>query len=373
MCGIFDAVFFSQEAKANAIAASSKNEIVRTFILSKLIKVHYNTSLINTESLLHVNAESFENIALEMFRYQYAYNPLYREYCDALHTDVAKVKDLTEVPFLPISFFKTHAVITSTGGEAAPAAPLVFESSGTTGETPSRHYVTDAGLYERSLQQGFEQFYGAPGEYAILALLPSYLERKNASLVHMARVLMAKCGHKDNGFYISEWERLHETLQRLEQQQQKVLLLGVTFALLDFAAAYPMRLTHTIVMETGGMKGRKEEMTREEVHAILKKQWQLQQVHSEYGMTELLSQAYAVADGIFKCTNTMRVLVRDINDPLEVNKTGSGVLNIIDLANVNSCSFIATEDIGSIAADGTFRVLGRMDHSALRGCSLMAV
>ena len=322
---------------------------------------------------MEVNAGSFENIALEVFRYQYAYNPLYREYCDALRTDVAKVKELTQIPFLPISFFKTHAVIASAGGTEVPAAPLVFESSGTTGETPSRHYVVDAGIYELSLLQGFEQFYGAPGEYVILALLPSYLERKNASLVHMARVLMAKSGHKDNGFYISEWERLQETLQRLEQQQQKVLLLGVTFALLDFAAAYPMRLAHTIVMETGGMKGRKEEMTREEVHAILKKQWHLKQVHSEYGMTELLSQAYAVADGLFKCANTMQVMVRDINDPLDVKTAGTGVLNIIDLANVHSCSFIATEDIGSIAADGTFRVLGRMDHSALRGCSLMVV
>ncbi len=212
---------------------------------------------------------------------------------------------------------------------------------------------------ERSLLQGFEAFYGAPGEYAILALLPSYLERGNASLVHMARTLMAKSGHPDNGFYINEWAQLHETLARLERSGQKVLLLGVTFALLDFAAAYPMRLTHTIVMETGGMKGRREELTRTEVHAILKGQWQLKQVHSEYGMTELLSQAYSTADGIFKPTNTMRVFVRDINDPLEVLETGHGCLNIIDLANIHSCSFIATEDIGKIAAGGAFDSAGK--------------
>jgi len=334
--------------------------------------VLYNTPLINTENLLNVNAGNFEEIALQVFHYQYRYNTLYKEYCDALHTDVATVKRLTQIPFLPISFFKTHAVLSHPGSETKEPA-LVFESSGTTGETPSRHYILDAGIYERSLLEGFKEFYGDSQQYTILALLPSYLERKNASLVHMAMTLMEKSGQPGNGFYINEWAQLHSVLARLEQSRQKVLLLGVTFALLDFAAAYPMPLANTIVMETGGMKGRREELTRSEVHDILKHQWQIKEVHSEYGMTELLSQAYATAGGIFRPAATMRVLVRDINDPLDVKETGTGAMNIVDLANINSCSFIETEDIGHINSDGTFEVLGRMDHSALRGCSLMAV
>ena len=329
----------------------------------------YNTTLINTDSLLQVNASNFENIALQVFLIQYEGNPLYREYCKALRIDPGNVDCLARIPFLPVSFFKTHQIITGT----KQAAELIFESSGTTGETPSKHYVTDAAIYERSLVQGFEQFYGPVDQYAILALLPSYLERKNASLVHMARVLMEKSGLAANGFYINEWDRLANTLTALEQSGQKTLLLGVTFALLDFADSHPMSLRNTIVMETGGMKGRREELTRAAVHELLKKQWQLNQVHSEYGMTELLSQAYAPADGIFSCSNTMRVLIRDINDPLEISDSGNGCLNIIDLANINSCAFIATEDIGNLHANGSFEVLGRMDHSALRGCSLMVV
>jgi phenylacetate-coenzyme A ligase PaaK-like adenylate-forming protein len=331
--------------------------------------VGHKAALINTENILQVSAASFEGMALGIFGYQHANNPLYRAYCDALRVDARKITTCRQIPFLPISFFKTHRVVT---GEARETG-LVFESSGTTGETPSRHYIADAGLYESSLLGGFEQFYGRPEQYAILALLPSYLERKNASLVHMARVLMEKSGHTANGFYINEWQQLSDTLKQLEQAGQKTLLLGVTFALLDFAAAMPMPLRNTIVMETGGMKGRREEMTRKAVHDELKERFGLQQVHSEYGMTELLSQAYAPADGLFSCTNTMRVMVRDMNDPLDVTEAGAGCLNIIDLANINSCSFIATDDIGKIYADGTFEVLGRMDHSALRGCSLMAV
>ena len=319
--------------------------------------------------MLGANAASFERIALDVFRYQSANNTLYREYCNALHVNATNVKSLPQIPFLPISFFKTHRVMTGTNN----IAEITFESSGTTGEQPSRHYVTDAAIYKSSLLQGFEEFYGDPSEYVILALLPSYLERQNASLVYMAKTLMEKSSHADNGFYINEWEKLSGVLSRLDKNKQKILLLGVTFALLDFAAAFPMRLESTIVMETGGMKGRREELTRAEVHATLKKQWQLNEVHSEYGMTELLSQAYAPAGGVFRCTNTMRVLVRDINDPLEVMERGTGGLNIVDLANINSCSFIATEDIGNIASDGRFEVLGRMDHSTLRGCSLMVV
>lgn len=315
----------------------------------------------------NINAERFEEIALSLFLHQYEHNKLYRQFTDALHIRPATVKSLQQIPFLPISFFKTHQVITGQPFEAE----LLFESSGTTGEVTSKHFVKDAALYETSLLKGFEQFYGAPEKYAILALLPSYLERSNASLVHMARQLMAHSGHPDCGFYLNEWDKLGDTLLRLQQAGQPVILLGVTFALLDFAEAKPMQLGQTIVMETGGMKGRRQEWTRAQVHDFLKQQWQVPPIHSEYGMTELLSQAYALQDGIFQPSVTMKVLVRDLNDPLTVADAGTGCINVIDLANRDSCAFIATEDIARLEQDGRFEVLGRMDHTALRGCSLM--
>lgn len=316
-----------------------------------------------------INAENFKEIALALFRFQYEHNDLYRKFTDALHIDPAQVKELTQIPYLPIPFFKTYKVKTGNWEDTA----LLFESSGTTGDIPSRHFVHDAVLYEDSLLEGFKEVYGDPSEYAVLALLPSYLERGNASLVHMAKVLMEKSGHPANGFYLDEWDKLGSVLQELNAKKQKTLLLGVTFALLDFAAASPMQLPYTVVMETGGMKGRRAEWTRAQVHEYLQAQLGLTQVHSEYGMTELLSQAYAVANGQFKAATTMNVLVRDINDPLDVHTNGVGCLNVIDLANVYSCAFIATEDVGKIAADGSFEVLGRMDHAALRGCNLMVL
>ncbi|MBS1771864.1 MAG: acyl transferase [Bacteroidetes bacterium] len=309
---------------------------------------------------------SFEERAITLFKKQYSENAVYRDFVNALGIDAGNVTTLENIPFLPVSFFKTHHVVT---GNEQPK--LIFESSATTGEVTSKHYVIDENVYINSLLAGFEQFYGPPSQYAILALLPSYLERKNASLVHMAKVLMQYSGHPDNGFYLDEWGKLAATIQKLESQQQPAILLGVTFALLDFADKHPMHLKCTIVMETGGMKGRKEEMTRTEVHDLLKKQWGLKAIHSEYGMTELLSQAYAKAEGIFYPSDTMKVLIRDMNDPLEIKQLGSGLINIIDLANINSCAFIATDDIGNIMPDGGFEVLGRADHSALRGCSLM--
>lgn len=329
----------------------------------------YKIELNNTEYLNNINADSFRNIALSVFRHQYLNNELYRDFTNALNVSPDDVNTLKDIPFLPISFFKTHHI--ATGDWQQPE--LVFESSGTTGDIPGRHFVYDAGIYRQSLLDGFKSFYGAPQQYVIIALLPSYLERRNASLVHMANVLMQESGHPDCGFYLNEWDKLKEVLLANEVSGQKVLLLGVTFALLDFAEMHPMQFRHIIVMETGGMKGRREEWTRYQVHSFLKKQWGLTQVHSEYGMTELLSQAYAEADGIFRPANTMRVLVRDINDPLEVSETGTGCLNIIDLANIHSCSFIATDDIGKLATDGAFEVLGRLDHAALRGCSLMVI
>ena len=304
-----------------------------------------------------------------MFRYQHTHNSIYRSYCDALHIDSNSVKKLQQIPFLPISFFRTHNVIVN-----QPHQPeLVFESSGTSAETTSRHYVLDAEIYRQSLLQGFEQFYGSPDQYAILALLPSYLERKNASLVYMAKTLMEVGKHPDNGFYINEYQTLAGVLAKLKQAKQKVLLLGVTFALLDFATAYSTHPGDIIVMETGGMKGRRQELTRSEVHDILKQQWGLSHIHSEYGMTELLSQAYSMGEGIFSCTNTMKVMIRDVYDPLDVSIAGKGCLNIVDLANIYSCSFISTDDIGVVNADGTFEVQGRLDNSALRGCNLMVL
>lgn len=331
----------------------------------------HNTALINTASLLNANDSNFGILALSVFRHQYNHNLIYRQYCDAMKVDVNKVNEIQKIPFLPIAFFKSHVVL------CAPYTPdnttLVFESSGTTGENNSKHYIADRSLYMQSLMAGFSQFYGSPAQYSILALLPSYIERKNASLVYMAKELMSASGNNNNGFFINEWDLLSSRLKSLQAAGVKTLLLGVTFALLDFAEAYPMALKNTIVMETGGMKGRKKEMTRQEVHDFLKQQWNIDNIHSEYGMTELLSQAYAVRDGIYTPSATMKVLVREMNDPLEVTDTGNGLLNVIDLANVHSCSFIATDDIATIHKDGTFEILGRADHTALRGCSLMAV
>lgn len=305
---------------------------------------------------------------MALFRLQYAGNHLYRKFCDALKRTPDQVRELTEIPFLPVSFFKTHTVVT---GDAVPEQ--WFESSTTTGTTPSRHYIKDTSLYEASLLQGFQEFYGPPSDYTLLALLPGYLERPGASLVHMAETLMQQGGKPDNGFYLHDQERLFHTLQSLERKAERVLLLGVTFALLDFAAAYPVPLSHTIVMETGGMKGRKKEWTRPQVHEHLKAAWGLREIHAEYGMTEMLSQAYSRGNGIFHPASTLRIFAGDLHDPLDIRESGTGRLHVIDLANRHSCAFIATDDAGTVFSDGSFTVTGRVDHSELRGCSLMAV
>lgn len=309
---------------------------------------------------------NFDQKALELFRYQYMHNPVYRAYTDAIHIQADAIHTVTDIPFLPISIFKSHQVLS---GTAAPQ--LLFESSGTTGMIPSRHYITHPEYYEYAYRSAFAHFYGNAEDYIIIGLLPSYLERQHSSLVYMVNDLIQMSGHEDSGFYLNEFEKLATVLQR--KQDRKVLLIGVTFALLDFAEAYPMDLSQVIVMETGGMKGRKEEWTRMQVHEYLKQQWQLPAVHSEYGMSELLSQAYAPQGGLFSCDLTMKVLLRDEYDPLQTYAYGSGCLNIIDLANIGSCAFIATEDIGKIYTDNTFEVLGRRDHAALRGCSLMVL
>lgn len=318
------------------------------------------------------NISSFESLALDVFKFQYENNIIYRQFVDALHINVNGVSTITQIPFLPVSFFKTHRIQSNSF-----EPEMIFESSGTTQTVNSKHYVSDINLYTQSFLRGFDQFYGNPESYCIIGLLPSYLERRNASLVMMVDALIKQSRHPQSGFYLHEYASLADTLKKLERRQQKALLIGVTFALLDFAEQFAMPLKHTIVMETGGMKGRKKELTRMEVHALLKEAFQLQHIHSEYGMTELLSQAYSKGDGIFYCPKWMRIVIRNDDDPFEMispdTKSANGVINVIDFANLNSCSFIATEDAGRLYADGGFEVTGRIDNSDIRGCSLMAI
>ncbi|MBX3255355.1 MAG: acyl transferase [Chitinophagaceae bacterium] len=327
-----------------------------------------------TRRIFDFNISDPPPLALEVFHFQYANNIIYRQYCEALGIYGNAVRQITDIPFLPISFFKTHPVKTT-----AFTTSTVFESSGTTQAINSKHYIKDVSLYTESFGKTFELFYGTPANWCIIALLPSYLERRHSSLVVMADELIKSSGHPDSGFYLHDHKRLSETLLKLEEQQQRTLLLGVTFGLLDFAEKYPVPLQYTTIMETGGMKGRREEITREEVHDILKQAFGVKTIHSEYGMTELLSQAYSKQNGIFYCPSWMKVLMRKEDDPLTVedNRTAgkvlNGVINVMDLANIYSCSFIATEDAGKLYPDGSFEVLGRVDNSDIRGCSLMVV
>jgi hypothetical protein len=318
------------------------------------------------DDLFSFSAEAFIPRALELFAFQYAQNPLYHRYTDILGMEPASVAGLASIPFLPVGFFKTHSVRTT------PFEPkAVFTSSGTTGMSTSRHEVKDPGLYQKSLAAGFRRVYGEPREWCIIGLLPSYLERAGSSLVVMVHELIGLSGHRDSGFYLYEQEALFEVLQRLERQGQKTLLIGVSFALMDFAERYRMRLRHTVIMETGGMKGRRREITRPELHAYLCDRLGVDVIHAEYGMTELLSQAYSPGQGLFHCPPWMRVLVRAEDDPLDVRTEGQGILNIIDLANCWSCAFLATEDVGRVFPDGRFEVNGRLDNSDIRGCSLL--
>ena len=332
----------------------------------------------------------FEDLAIEIFRFQHQNNSIYRAYIQMLKVDPKRVSEVSKIPFLPIQFFKSHTVKTT---EFEPE--IVFESSGTTVTINGYHFIKNADLYTQSFSKTFEIFYGPVEEWCIIGLLPSYLERKNSSLVFMVDELIRRSGHSQSGFYLHEYDKLYLTLKELEAKKQQTLLIGVSFALLDFAERHEMALKHTIVMETGGMKGRKKEIVRNELHEILRRKFRLPAVHSEYGMTELLSQAYSKANGIFHCPPWMRILMRDEEDPLTVESgiqtrefnvessgspntqdprfTKRGAINIIDLANVYSCSFIATDDAGRLYTDGSFEVLGRIDNSDIRGCSLMAL
>jgi hypothetical protein len=332
------------------------------------------------DKVLAVNGSTFEQLALDLFRFQYENNTVYRQYTNALEIDPDAVRAIEQVPFLPIRFFKSHRIQTSSFEPAT-----VFESSGTTGTTNSRHFVRDVELYKEAFTRGFELFYGPVKDWCILGLLPSYLERENSSLVFMVNELIRLSDRPDSGFYLDDYDRLGSLINELEERGQKTLLIGVTFALLDFASIYSLGgkrrpLEHIVIMETGGMKGRRKEMVRHEVHTVLKKAFDLPIIHSEYGMTELLSQAYSSGDGIFNCPPWMKVLIREEDDPFEIRWLHvegmpyvGGAINIIDLANIYSCSFIATDDAGKLFPDGSFEILGRLDNSDIRGCSLMVV
>lgn len=315
------------------------------------------------------NNELFEELVWQVFNYQAKNCAVYSEFLHNLGVSHTSVNTINDIPFLPITFFKTHTVTT---GTFTPEA--VFESSGTTEQTTGKHYVKDLSLYKDVCLAGFKQAYGNPQDYCILALLPSYLERGNSSLVYMVDYFIKESNHPNSGFYLNNYEELSRILKQNETQGIKTLLLGVSFALLDLAEQYPQPLNNTIVMETGGMKGKRKELTREELHAVLTQAFKVPAIHSEYGMTELLSQGYSKGKGIFYPTPSMRVYIRDVNDPLQLAKNNkSGGINIIDLANINSCSFIATSDLGKLYPDGSFEVLGRYDHSDTRGCNLMVL
>jgi hypothetical protein len=312
---------------------------------------------------------NFDQATLDLYSLHYKENSVYRQYCDLIGRTPQQVKSVGDIPFLPIQFFKTKRIGL---GDFEPQ--IRFSSSGTTGMVTAQHLVKDLGLYEQSFRKGFSHFYGPITDYCVLALLPAYLERQGSSLIYMAQDMITKSGHPHSGFYLNNLEKLTETLKLLEGQGQKTLLLGVSFALLDLAEQFPQKLAHTIVMETGGMKGRRKEMIREELHAVLKQGLGVDQIHSEYGMTELLSQAYSTGNSLFKTPPWMRVMARSTDDPLGQIAAGkSGGLNIIDLANSHSCPFIATQDLGKVYPDGSFEVLGRFDHADVRGCNLMVL
>lgn len=315
------------------------------------------------------NNKEFVKTALKVFRFQYENNAVYRKFCDFLNIDSGQVKTVEQIPFLPIQFFKSERVLSD-----KKPVEITFTSSGTTGSQTSSHFITDVSVYEQSFRKGFSEFYGNIENYAVLALLPSYLERDGSSLIYMVEDLIQKSNHPESGFYLHNYNELIEKLISLDNSGQKTLLIGVTYALLDVVEKQQFTLKNTIVMETGGMKGRRKEMIREELHQTLQKGFGVNAIHSEYGMTELLSQAYSLGNGIFDCPPWMKILIRDTEDALTlIDNERTGGINVIDLANINSCSFIATQDLGKKYDNGSFEVLGRFDNSDIRGCNLMVL
>lgn len=311
----------------------------------------------------------FEDLALEIFKYQSEYNLVYKAWLEAIKLNKSEIRSSRDIPSLPISFFKTHRVVS---GDLI--TPLEFCSSGTTGTNTSTHYIYDEGLYRESFIRGFERVYGDLKEWTIIGLLPSYLERKNSSLVYMVQGLMEASNQDKHLFYLDDYTGLIDNLLLLAKEKKKVWLIGVSFALLDLAKYAPPVWENLIVVETGGMKGRRKEMIREELHNEIRAQWNVQAIHSEYGMTELLSQAWMTREGQFKCPPWMKIQIRDTSDPWsEMPEGKSGGIRVIDLCNIDSCSFIETSDLGNCSADGSFNVTGRFDNSDLRGCNLLIV
>ncbi len=323
----------------------------------------------NSELFSISNKKQFEKLALKIFRFQHENNLVYKHFCDLRKIEVQKIKLLEQIPFLPIQFFKTHNVVSNTN-----KIQEIFTSSGTTGAITSRHFVTDVSVYEESYRQGFSEFYGNIEEYIVLALLPSYLDRSDSSLIYMFDDLIKRTNNPESGFYLNNYSELIQKLIQLDISGQNVILIGVTYALLDIVEMQKFRLKNTIIMETGGMKGKRKEMIREDLHKQLCDGFGVSSIHSEYGMTELLSQAYSLGNGIFECPQQMQILIRDTEDALSYVDFGkTGGLNVIDLANINSCSFIATQDLGKKYPNNSFEILGRFDNSDIRGCNLMVI
>ena len=326
--------------------------------------------MIDHQAIFNIkNQNEFEDLALQVFKFQFENNRVYRSFCDLLYKHPSEVKTIQDIPFLPIQFFKTRDVLSS-------KSPIktTFTSSGTSGNTTSKHHVTDLNIYTESFTKGFENIYGRIEDYVILGLLPSYLEREGSSLTFMVDAMIKTSKHPESGFYLNNLSDLKDTLTKLDSEGKNVLLIGVSFALLDLVESYTFKLKNTIIMETGGMKGRRKELIRTELHEVLKKGFGVKHIHSEYGMTELLSQAYSKGNGVFRCPPWMRVLTRDMEDALSIQVSGkTGALNIIDLANINSCAFIGTQDLGRLNTDASFEVIGRFDNSDIRGCNLMVL
>ena len=315
------------------------------------------------------NQEDFKQVALEVFKHQFKNNKVYRSFCDLLYIHPSDVTKVEEIPFLPIQFFKSRKVLSSLD-----EIDETFTSSGTTGSITSNHFVTDINLYKESYLKGFAHFYGNIEDYVVLALLPNYLERNGSSLVYMVDDLINKSNNPESGFYLNNIKELAKKLIELDKKGQKTLLIGVSFALLDLIEMQQFNLKNTIIMETGGMKGRRKELVRDELHQLLKEGFKVDKIHSEYGMTELLSQGYSNGNGVFDTPPWMKILTRDTEDALTIQQVGkTGGINVIDLANYNSCSFIATQDLGKVHKNGNFEIIGRFDNSDIRGCNLMVL
>lgn len=326
--------------------------------------------MIDSKAIFNIKSEEeFDALAIEVFKFQFETNRVYRSFCDLLYKHPSEVNSVQQIPFLPIQFFKSHKVVSGSYD-----VHKIFTSSGTTGSKASKHYVTDLSLYKASFNKGFKYFYGNIEDYVVLALLPSYLERDGSSLIYMVDDLIRQSKHSVSGFFLDNHDKLVETITHLEQKEQKTLLIGVSFALLNLLEKHKFDLKNTIIMETGGMKGRRKELIRKDLHDKLRAGFGVPKVHSEYGMTELLSQAYSKGGLEFKTPPWMKICIRDTEDALNIIGTNrSGGINVIDLANVNSCSFIATQDLGKLNDSGGFEVLGRFDNSDIRGCNLLVV